>query len=99
MDLAEGCDGLQRRALHRGEARHVAHDGRGRNLPRLQIGLRRLKRLLVDVGEHDLHALAPEGARHGEAQPRGPACDEGDLVFQIQRHVRFLPCYVVRWFT
>ena len=51
---------------------------------------RAFQRAGLDVGQHDVHALAAEGLGHGQAHAAGAAGDEGGLAVQVF-HDRCLP--------
>ena len=63
------------------DARGVAHVGEDADGAELGGGSREGGRL--DVGEHDLHALADQGAGDAPADTGGAAGDHGDLAAQL----------------
>src|SRR5262249_32754887 len=83
VHLAEGRYRLQRRAADAIAITHIADHALGPHLARIELAHCAAERLLLDVGNHHLHAFAPKRFGHGEAEPRRAAGDEGDLVTQI----------------
>ena len=86
MDLAEGRDRVERRALDFAAQRHVAMDGDRLDLIALQHFRRLAGHFQVDVGDDDVHAGAAERVRHAEADAAGAARDEGGLALEILHH-------------
>ena len=70
-----------RRCRTRRSARRSASTPR-----RAELGDRVVERVLLDVGQHDLHARGPEPVRHRPADARRRAGDDRDLPLEL------LPC-------
>ena len=73
IDAAEAFEHGIGQRLHRGG---IADIGRHGDDPELGGG--DVERLALDVGDHDLHALAREAGGHGPADPARTPRDDGD---------------------
>ena len=83
MGAAEGLPRRIPQVIHRGLIAHVGHDGEHARAQRLQPGSGNAHRLFFDVGQHDVHAFAPEALREGEPHTARTPRNDGDSCFQI----------------
>ena len=89
MHLAERIDRFLRRPLDGFALRHVAANARRLDLAFLEFGHRHREIVLVDIGEHHIHACLAKGARHRKSNAARPARDEGGLARKILHHAAF----------
>ena len=83
MDIAECGLGFIRRALeHRGVG-NVHHDGVGAHVEGGEFAAGGLELRLLDIGEHDIDAVARQRPADAEPDAVGRAGDEGGLAGKI----------------
>ena len=83
LDRTEVIERGVAQRLHRLEAGHVGHHPDGVGPSGAQLGHGGVEGFGLDVGEHDLHALAGEALPHGPPDTAGAPGDDGDLVLQV----------------
>ena len=83
MYLAVPLEGTIPQRLDLVQTRHIRLDADYVQVLRLQLADRGIERISLDVGEHDLHALAGESLGQAAADAAGGAGDHGDFTRKI----------------